>query len=111
MLRTALSGATLAAILTMAGGALAQGTPPLPAMPRPPSFEDPTAPAAKARKPTKRTGKAAAAASAPSGSGTSFERPKKFVPAEFDQERSGGGRSGAQPMMTGSGRPGMGMKF
>jgi hypothetical protein len=79
-------------------------------MPRPPSFGDPVAAPAKARKPARKSGKAAAAGTEP-GSGSSYERPNRFVPAEFDRERRGVSGSGAQPMMSSSGRPAMGMRF
>jgi hypothetical protein len=40
---------------------------------------------------------------------SAIARPKKFVPAEFDNEDSGGGS--ARPIMTPSGRAGVGMRF
>lgn len=105
---------TAIALMSLAhvGTASAQGTAPLPAMPRPPSFSEPGPAASKAAKPARKARKAAGPAATPNQGGQSFERPNKFVPAEFDGER-GGGRSGAgtQPMMSGSGRPGMGMRF
>lgn len=110
MVRAVLSGMSLAVYLTIGGAALAQTPPSLPRMPPPPSFGDPVPTDAKARKATRKPAKAAGRAST-SGSQPSFERPNKFVPAEFDHERGGGSRGGATPMMTGSGRPGMGMKF
>ena len=109
MVRLVLAGISLATLLTLAGGAFAQGAPALPTMPKPPSFNDPVPTEAKGRKTTRKNSKAAGGAST-SGSAGSFERPNKFVPAEFDNDRRGGG-GGATPMMTGSGRPGMGMRF
>jgi hypothetical protein len=46
----------------------------------------------------------------PSFSESAVARPKKFVPAEFDNEDTGGGGS-ARPIMTPSGRAGVGMRF
>lgn len=110
MVRPVLAGISLAALLTLAGGAFAQGAPTLPTMPKPPSFDDPVPSEGKGRKATRRSGKAAGSASS-AGSTTSFERPNKFVPAEFDNERRGSSGGGAAPVMSGSGRPGMGMRF
>ena len=107
MVRAGLTGLAFTALLTMAGGALAQTAPTLPSMPPPPSFADPS-PTAKAKKPSKRAAKANSGAA--NSDPTAFERPTKFVPAEFDGPR-GRASGGATPMMTGSGRPGMGMKF
>jgi hypothetical protein len=45
----------------------------------------------------------------PSFTESAVARPKKFVPAEFDNEDSGGGS--ARPIMTPSGRAGVGMRF
>jgi hypothetical protein len=95
--------------LSLSSAAVAQGAPPLPSMPRPPSFEDP-APAAKPRK-AKRSQASTAASEDSSKAGVSFDRPNKFVPAEFDRERRGGTGAGAAPMVSGSGRAGMGMRF
>ena len=108
MARSALAGIAFGLVLT-GTAALAQGTPPLPTMPRPPSFEDATPSEAKAKKPRK--AKQTSAAPATSGGTPSFERQNKFVPAEFDNDRRGGTGAGARPVMTESGRPGMGMRF
>jgi hypothetical protein len=53
---------------------------------------------------TARSGKPAA----PTISDTAIARPKKFVPAEFDNDDSG---SSPRPIMTPSGRAGLGMRF
>lgn len=112
MFRTPLCGAALGLVLA-ATGATAQGTPSLPAMPPPPSFSD--AAPARAGATVKKARKAKGAANASGGASGSdpmaFERPNKFVPAEFDGARSGSGGSRFAPVMSGSGRPGMGMKF
>jgi hypothetical protein len=108
MVRSALAGVALGLVLN-GTAALAQATPPLPTMPRPPSFEDATPAQAKAKKPRK--AKQASDAQATGSGASSYERPNKFVPAEFDRERSGGSGAGARPVMTEGGRPGMGMRF
>jgi hypothetical protein len=43
------------------------------------------------------------------GSATATERPRKFVPEEFDNDGSSGG--GPRPFMSPSGRAGVGMQF
>lgn len=109
MTRFRLAGTALAVCL-LTSAADAQSTPPMPTMPRPPSFDDPAP--AKPKKAGKKPARAAGAARAETDSPSSFERTNRFVPSEFDGEnrgRSGGG--GAAPMMSGSGRPGMGMRF
>ena len=53
---------------------------------------------------TARSGKQAA----PTISDSAIARPKKFVPAEFDNDDSGGS---PRPIMTPSGRAGLGMRF
>ena len=53
---------------------------------------------------TARSGKQAA----PAISDSAIARPKKFVPAEFDNDDSGGS---PRPIMTPSGRAGLGMRF
>jgi hypothetical protein len=53
---------------------------------------------------TARSGKQAA----PTISDSAIARPKKFVPAEFDNDDSG---SSPRPIMTPSGRAGLGMRF
>lgn len=108
MVRSAVAGVALGFVLS-GTAALAQGAPPLPTMPRPPSFEDAAPAQAKAKKP--RRAKQTSDAQTTGGGASSYERPNKFVPAEFDRERSGGSGAGARPVMTEGGRPGMGMRF
>ncbi|HMO28220.1 hypothetical protein [Enterovirga sp.] len=112
MVRTPLCGVALSFVLA-ATGAAAQSTPALPAMPPPPSFGDaaPAKAGTSVRKARKAKGAANARAASPTSDPMAFERPNKFVPAEFDGPRSGSARGGVSPMMSGSGRPGMGMKF
>lgn len=111
MVRFPLAAAVALLSLAQAGAAVAQATPPLPSMPRPPSFSDPAPSTSKAAKPARKAKRNSAATDTSGQSGASFERPNKFVPAEFDGERRGGSGAGTQPMMSGSGRPGMGMRF
>lgn len=93
------------------GGAAAQNAAPLPSMPMPPSASEPAPKAkAKAKKPARKRADDQGAGAA-SGSAASFDRPNRFVPAEFDREGRGGATGGAAPMMSPSGRPGMGMRF
>ncbi len=94
------------------GTAAAQTGAPLSSMPPPPSASEapPKAAKAKAKKtPRKRSGDENAPAA--SGSAASFERPNRYVPEEFDRGARGGAGGGATPMMSPSGRPGMGMRF
>lgn len=113
--------------LWLTGAAFAQSSAPLSTMPLPPSASDPlpkeTAkkkpasdkPAARKRE-TQRGAEGAGTGGAsttqrrstPATSATNAERPKRFVPAEFDRGEEG---SRAKPFVSESGRPGMGMRF
>ena len=115
-----------AAGLLLAGTAYGQSNAPLSSMPMPPSASDPAPKETVKKKPTsdrparkratERTsegtdggttttvGRRSNAAS----SGAAVERPKRFVPEEFDRGEEG---SRAKPFVTESGRPGMGMRF
>ncbi|TDR93569.1 hypothetical protein [Enterovirga rhinocerotis] len=94
------------------GTAAAQNTAPLSSMPMPPSASDPAPKAtkSKARKPARKRSENQGAPAA-SGSSASFDRPNRYVPEEFDREGRSGPTGGAAPMMSPSGRPGMGMRF
>jgi hypothetical protein len=97
-------------------------------MPMPPSASDPLPKEGAKRKPAADK-PAAAAKSRPQATGEggdaagrtsarrsgaaapaqNFERPKRYVPAEFDQGGEPGSR--AKPFVSETGRPGMGMRF
>ena len=113
-------------LLTSAWSASAQSSPPLPSMPLPPSASDPAPKDSKKAQPrkaqpsrskaTNEDGSAVEAAprrrssNAAQGSGSSYERPTRFVPEEFDRGAEEQG-SRARPFMSETGRPGMGMRF
>lgn len=106
--REALGALSAILVVGWMGAAAAQNAAPLPSMPMPPSASEP-APKAKAKKPARK--RAADQGAVSSGSAASFDRPNRFVPEEFDREGRRGATGGAAPMMSPSGRPGMGMRF
>jgi hypothetical protein len=120
-----------AAAALLAGPVLAQTGPQIRTMPMPPSASDPApketgaSPRASGqpKKPARARAKAAESdgglAAPPSArtarrgaasTGEDFQRPKRFVPEEFDRGGEDDG-SRAKPFMSPSGRAGVGMRF